>query len=89
MKTFIQTQLDFNELIEIIKKEIRETLEEVINEQNKEDEFLTRTEVLKKLKVSSPTLKKLTNNGFIKVIRFGNGLRYSKNQVEEYLSNLN
>ena len=88
MKTFIQTQLDFNELIEIIKNEIRETVEEVFNEQKKEDEFLTRSEVLKKLKVSSPTLKKLTNNGFIKVIRFGNGLRYSKNQVEEYLSEL-
>jgi excisionase family DNA binding protein len=88
MKTIIQSELDFNELIEIIRREIRVTVEEVFKEQSKEDEFLTRKEVLSQLKVSAPTLKKLTNKGTIKVVRFGNSLRYSKNQVEDYLVKL-
>ncbi len=74
-----------------IKKVLREVLEEKSNDftkpVNSEDqEYLTRKEVAKLLKISLTTLNDWSKQGIVQAYRIGNRVLYKKKEIEDSVS---
>ena len=87
-----------NVKIEISPKDLydfaRELIKEAISESKKlvreePEEYLTREEASKILKVSLPTLWHWNNKGILKPYRLGNKIRYKKSELESCLIEIN
>lgn len=73
--------------------DLRNLIAEVINEHRQAPptnapvvEFITRREVAKLLQISLPTLDDYSKRGIIPAYRFGNKVRYKRNEVENSLT---
>ncbi len=74
-----------------IKKVLREVLEEKSNDfakpvKSEDQEYLTRKEVAKLLKISLTTLNDWSKQGIIQAYRIGNRVLYKKKEIEDSVS---
>lgn len=86
---FIETSP--NSLANLIEEKIKIQLEELkTNFTLKEpEEFLSRNETAKLLKISLVTLHQWTNDGILKPMKMGNRTYFSRSQIIEKLYNSN
>ena len=81
------------ELKEIIMSDLKDELLKILenlnlSKKNNEDEYLTRKEASKFLKVSLPTISDWSEKGIIKAKRIGNLIRFSKKELEQSMINI-
>ena len=74
-----------------IKKVLREVLEEKSNDfpkpvKSEDQEYLTRKEVAKLLKISLTTLNDWSKQGIVQAYRIGNRVLYKKKEIEDSVS---
>ena len=74
-----------------IKKVLREVLEEKSNDfakpvKSEDQEFLTRKEVAKLLKISLTTLNDWSKQGIVQAYRIGNRVLYKKKEIVDSVS---
>lgn len=74
-----------------IKKVLREVLEEKSNDfakpvKSEDQEYLSRKEVAKLLKISLTTLNDWSKQGIIQAYRIGNRVLYKKKEIEDSVS---
>ncbi len=90
MEKIILTQVPLSELEERLAIVFEEKLSSYIQKQvlpqtDAENEYLTRKEVSKKLRISLPTLNSLTKEGVITGYRIGTRVLYKWDEVESVL----
>lgn len=86
MKQILTVEIDISDLLDTIISEISAAFNNSFNSMKNEDELITRKQALELLQVSSPTLLKLTRQGYFNPIRLGNSLRFSKNEILSYVN---
>ena len=74
-----------------IKKVLREVLEEKSNDfakpvKSEDQEYLSRKEVAKLLKISLTTLNDWSKQGIVQAYRIGNRVLYKKKEIEDSVS---
>ncbi len=74
-----------------IKKVLREVLEEKSNDfakpvKSEDQEYLTRKEVAKLLKISLTTLNDWSKQGIVQAYRIGNRVLYKRKEIENSVS---
>lgn len=65
----------------LVKKTANET-KQIVQEENKPEEFLTRQQVTEILNVSPTTLHNWNKNGVLTNLKIGNKVRYRRSDVE-------
>jgi len=78
------------EVKEIVTEVVKQVLEDSLNgpDNPKPVTFLTRDEAANILKVSLPTLSKLTKEGRIKGYKIGRHIRYKSNELDSALQEI-
>ncbi len=74
-----------------IKKVLREVIDEKSNDfakpvKSEDQEYLTRKEVAKLLKISLTTLNDWSKQGIVQAYRIGNRVLYKKKEIEDSVS---
>ena len=82
----ILESLTQDELKDLISGIFDEKLKSFQPTQEYPDKYLTRQEVATKLRITFPTLHKLTNNGTLIAYRIGGRVLYKKSDVEDSLT---
>lgn len=80
------------DLKNIILDDLKDELARLINSfkpEKKEDEYLTRKEVSKILKVSLTTISDWSKNNIIKPRRIGNLIRFKRSDIDKALIEIN
>src|SRR4051812_20081219 len=87
MEKILFTGIDVNDLLEKIGQVIESKLTQLAsqNEVQKQNQFLSRAEVARLLKISLPTLNDWTKLGWLQSYKMGNRVLYKQNEVEEAL----
>lgn len=67
----------------VIRDEVRRTIEEE-RQKARPDVYLTRQETAKALKVSLPTLWKLSKEGKIKPTKIGRSVKFSESEIKRF-----
>jgi hypothetical protein len=87
MKTHIQLNLSKEELAELIREEVRATMEDFQERTDSKlglkKDYFTRKETANILGITLPTLHKLTKEGLIISSRIGSSVRYAPRHIEE------
>jgi len=84
-ENLILTSIPASELVTAITNSVIERL----NQQPKEDapkEHLTRAETAEKLKISLPTLHRLTKDGLLISYKFGNRVLYKSTEIDLFIN---
>lgn len=81
----------FAELTPLVESWLNTTIESAVKKALAEerakarpDVYLTRQETAKALKVSLPTLWKLTTNGDIKSVKVGRSVKYAESEIKRF-----
>ena len=75
-----------DQLEEIIKRVVKSVLpQQTENIKNQDVELLTRAEAAKFLRISLPTLHKITQEGGLKYYQPGSKILYSKKEILKYV----
>jgi len=69
-------------LSEVVAKQFSEHFPNKLNEE-KSNDFVTRSEVAKKLRISLPTLNTLTKNNVLKSYRIGRRVLYKMEEIDQ------
>lgn len=72
-----------NWLRDVIRDEVRRTIEEE-RQKARPDVYLTRQETAQALKVSLPTLWKLSKEGKIKATKIGRSVKFSESEIKRF-----
>lgn len=85
MKTIVVRELEVNELVEMICSKLKAEITDRLPEKEVNEEYLTRNETSKFLKISLPTLSKYCQDGRIKSYRIGRSIRFKKTEIEQLI----
>ena len=75
--------LSVDEFKDLISDIVRKEVQNINSEPQQEDEFLTREETAKILKISLPTLHSYSKKGILQSHRIGRCIRYKKSEIIE------
>ena len=82
MKRIILDAISLEELTDVLRKVVKEEIQNHLPRQPPSDSYLTRTEAAELLRISLPTLHKYSQLGIIKKHKVHNQVRYKQSELE-------